>query len=130
MVNNLSVIIVVLLIFEIMFMVAARSYYYQNVQYLLTSRARVLMRSFQTYQSEQVAGFEDVAREFVGNFADKEKMELQVVDATGHIVVSSTGFQPVEEISPDYSRAFSSDDGIGVWNGRNSTGENVMALSL
>lgn len=31
---------------------------------------------------------------------------------------------------PDYSRAFSSDDGIGVWNGRNSTGENVMALSL
>ena len=89
MVNNLSVIIVVLLIFEIMFMVAARSYYYQNVQYLLTSRARVLMRSFQTYQSEQVAGFEDVAREFVGNFADKEKMELQVVDATGHIVVSS-----------------------------------------
>ena len=130
MVNNLSVIIVVLLIFEIMFMVAARSYYYQNVQYLLTSRARVLMRSFQTYQSEQVAGFEDVAREFVGNFADKEKMELQVVDATGHIVVSSTGFQPVEEIMPDYSRAFSSDDGIGVWNGRNSTGENVMALSL
>lgn len=50
MINNLSVIVAVLLVFEIMFMVAARGYFYQNVQYVLTSRAQVLTDSFLTYQ--------------------------------------------------------------------------------
>ena len=130
MINNLSVIIAVLLVFEIMFMVAARGYFYQNVQYVLTSRAQVLTDSFLTYQSERISGFEDMAREFVGNFAEKEKMELQVVDASGNVLVSSSGFQPAEEKMPDYSLASSSEDGQGVWRGRNSAGENIMALSI
>ena len=77
MINNLSVIVAVLLVFEIMFMVAARGYFYQNVQYVLASRARVLTDSFLTYQSERISGFEDVAGNLWGILRKKKKWSFR-----------------------------------------------------
>ena len=68
------------------------------------------------------------------NFPDKERIEMQVVDADGHIVISSSGFAPGGEEADaskhqDYRLALDDADGSGVWHGRNAAGENVMAMT-
>ena len=131
MINGLGVIAGLLLVFEIAFMVAVQSYYYQSVENVLSVRAREAAGSFEQYISEATYDFENGAREYTENFIDKERMELQVINSAGRIVVSSTGFDPVQEKSmPDYEQAKTAADNQGVWHGKNSAGENVMAMTV
>lgn len=131
MINGLGVIAGLLLVFEIAFMVAIQSYYYQSVENVLSVRAREAAASFERYISEATYDFENGAREYTENFIDKERMELQVINSAGRIVVSSTGFDPVREKSmPDYEQARTAEGNQGVWHGKNSAGENVMAMTV
>ena len=82
--------------------------------------------------SDNSFDFETRAQEIVANFPDKETMEIQLVDAEGRILMSSSGFQPDNDAKmPDYDLAREDKtNGFGVWHGRNESGENVMALTM
>ena len=69
------------------------------------------------------------AKEFVEDFSDKSVMEVWVIDRSGNVVVSSSGFSVENEKYPDYAEAKLSDTGKATWVGRMSSGEKVMALS-
>jgi signal transduction histidine kinase len=79
--------------------------------------------------SDATFDFEAHAREFVENFEDKEKMEVQIIDSSGNVLVSSTGFAVTAGTMPDYETALKS-DASAVWNGKNSSGENIMAMTV
>ncbi len=127
MLNNLSVIITMLLIVEIAFAAAVRSYFYKNVEYSLEKRAEGVSATYMDYDLS--GGLANVSRTFVDQFPEKDKMEMQVLDGSGNILISSLGFAPRQESMPDFAQARSSTDQIGVWHGRNSAGENVMAYT-
>ena len=105
MLNGLGVVLVLLLILEIAMSMVVQSYYYQQVQNSLYARTRSLSDLLETYVNESGYVFSDNAYAFVESFPDKEKMELQILDAAGTILASSTGFLPKEELLPDYLNA-------------------------
>ena len=133
MINGFTVIVIFLGLMEIVFGVAIHSYYYQSVENVLENRADLYRRtvSLSTAANNAQVDLKTQGREFVERFTEKEKIELQVLDKTGRALVSSTGFEPrQEEKAQDYVRALQSEDGKGVWWGRNENREKVMALTM
>lgn len=128
--NVLAGIVLLLILVEIVAIAAVRYYYYQNVENALELRARQAYNTFSLYVSSPTFDFETGAWDFVEAFRDKEKMELQVINADGEAVVSSSGFVPQEQTMPDYELAKTAEDQMGVWHGRTADGESVMAMSV
>lgn len=128
--NVLAGIVLLLILVEIVAIAAVRYYYYQNVENALELRARQAYNTFSLYVSSPTFDFETGAWDFVEAFRDKEKMELQVINAAGEAVVSSSGFVPQEQTMPDYELAKTAEDQMGVWHGRTADGESVMAMSV
>lgn len=130
-INGLSVIVALLLIFGIVCVLAFRSYFYQNVQTVLYTRAGRMGSVLSEYVKDDPSfDFQSSARTILAAFNEQDMMEMQILDADGHAVMSSTGFTPVGDDMPDYERALESTDDIAVWQGDNANGENVMALTL
>lgn len=117
-------------IVEIAFMVAVRSYYYQSVETALGNRAETYRNSVSLTAafSNLSAGTADLSQrsqELVERFNNKEKMELQVLDKTGSVLISSTGFVPAPDLNmEDFKRALQAGSGDrGVWTGKTPTGK-------
>lgn len=71
--------------------------------------------------------FEDNAISIAGSFKYKDKIEVQVIDRFGEVVVSTTGFETATDSMPDYERAKTS--GTAVSRLTTSSGERIMAGS-
>ena len=124
-------IVAFLLVLQLLFMGMLRYYYYQSVESALESRAQLYNRTMELSSSAEPLSWDVRSRSLIVYFTDKDKMELQVLAADGHVLLSSTGFVPAQETSlPDYTRALSDAGGRGVWHGRNAAGEPVMALTM
>lgn len=113
----------------------ARNYYYNSIEQGLLQRSEVTIQYFGStlntgVNSGNSEAFYSAAQAFVESFDGRSRMELQILNASGDIIVSSTGFS-FENDDPlnDYKRAVQSEDGAGVWSGNNSNGEAVMAVS-
>ena len=135
--NGLGVIVGLLVVFEVAFAVVIRSYYYQRVKTSLYTRARSLSDRLSAEVKQDSFDFESSAWEEVEHFQDKEreKMELQVLDAGGNVLVSSTGFRPLADEKPDFVQALqavqrNTDEDRGVWRGRNAAGEKITAMTV
>ncbi len=107
-----------------------KNQYYESVRMTLNSRATTLVMSYFNSQStvtDEV--FNKMAKNFVDNFADKNVMEVWVIDKNGSVVVSSTGFSVKGESYPDYNYAIANENGIGEWVGKMQNNEKVMTLT-
>ncbi|MBQ1279050.1 MAG: HAMP domain-containing histidine kinase [Clostridia bacterium] len=82
---------------------------------------------FSNLSAADLSTFEDAAVSLSDAFAHKNKIEVQVIDKEGNVVVSTTGFQTSRDVMTDYESAISSDSGSAVWRGENSGGEKIMA---
>ena len=71
--------------------------------------------------------FEDMAFALVDSFAYKTKLEVQVLDNNGRILVSTTAFQTYGETPIDYENAKTAKDGVATFRGENSGGESIFA---
>lgn len=71
--------------------------------------------------------FEDMAFALVDSFAYKTKLEVQVLDNNGRILVSTTAFQTYGETPTDYENAKNSKYGVATFRGKNSGGESIFA---
>ncbi len=129
-VNGLGVFAVILLLLETAFFFAFRAYVYGEAKNALYVRASAQAVLLERYTITTPFDFEENAGELVESFTEKETMELQIVDTDAHILMSSSGFSTARSERPaDFDAARESDDGIGVWHGKNENGEKVMALS-
>ena len=128
--NAFFLIVVFLLALQLLFTVMLRFYYYQSAENALEGRAQLHQRTMEVYWGADTLLSEEVSREIIANYSDKDKMELQVLDPTGRVLLSSSGFVPSVDRTPDFARALASEEGRGVWRGRTDTREPVMALTI
>ena len=73
--------------------------------------------------------FKDVAISVSDAFSHKDKLEVQVFDSKGNLFLSTTGFIPEKNVAPDFENALNSSDNTAVFNGKNSGGEKVYAVT-
>ena len=108
-----------------------KGYYYNYVEMTLDSHASDLVNNyFSSYIGTGDDTFVSGAINFVENFSDKDMMDVWVIDSSGRPVVSASGFEIQDNMSmPDYEIASSSDTNRGMWTGRLSNGEKVMAVT-
>ena len=134
MVNGLGVVLVLLLILELTMAIVVQSYYYQQVQNNLYTRAKSLCDIVETYINRGDFQFRDGVHSFVEEFPEKEMMELQFISASGKILASSTGFIPETDSLTDFQQAIQSHflggETRAAWVGKNATGEKVSAVTV
>ena len=129
------VVVIMSIVIAVCVMGLVRSYYYNSIEQGLLQRSQVTIRYFSStlntgVNSGNSEAFHSAAQAFVESFDSRNKMELQILNASGDIIVSSTGFS-FENDDPlnDYYRAVQSPRGHGVWSGSNGNGESVMAVT-
>lgn len=108
-----------------------RGYYYNYVEMTLDSHASDLVNSyFSNYIGTDNDTFVSGAINFVENFSDKDMMDVWIIDYSGRPVVSASGFEIQDNMTmQDYDLALHSDTDKGMWTGRLSSGEKVMAVT-
>jgi signal transduction histidine kinase len=83
-------VIIALIVTSLIFAV---SYLYnQDVEQTLENISAEISGTFEEYQCENSTVFLSSARDYVENFAHKESMEVMVINSTGRVVLTSTGF--------------------------------------
>ena len=115
MLNTLSVIltIIILIVVSLIFIV---TYIFQNsVEQNLNTTSSELSLVFSGFQSDSSTSFTASARDYVENFDKKEEMEVLVINSSGRVVMTSTGFTPDDnEQIPDFNDALSNENGTCV----------------
>ncbi len=130
-VNNLGVISIMLFAVVISGTVFVRSYYYGTARQYLTSRINMISSILQRSYNDPAVSFSAEVRSIVENWNEKDKTELMVVDSSGRVGLTSSGFVPEESLDSmdDFSQALSSGTS-GFYTGKISSGENIMAVCL
>ena len=128
--NSLSVVVLVLMVSLAAFVVAVMQYYYANVRSSLEAKARTTTDFFGSYISQSYNEYYLNVYQYAQKFEEKDRLELQFINASGAIVSSSFGL--TAGMSPgtrDITEAMDDRD-IRTFSGRDpSTGERVMAVS-
>ncbi|MBR3988519.1 MAG: HAMP domain-containing histidine kinase [Clostridia bacterium] len=127
--NTLLVVIVVVLFVVFCLSYAVRIYYYHSVSQTLSGESAEFVTVLNNSTSAS-STFASTARGYVENFDGKEKMEITAIDASGKVIITSTGFTPDStEQMPDYQKATSENLNFYEWTGKLSSGENVKAVT-
>ncbi|MGN1112735.1 MAG: ATP-binding protein [Acutalibacteraceae bacterium] len=129
-INTLGVFLVIIVLLVTSLSFAIQSFFYSGIQQTIAGRSNELTNFFSAYLSADSDSFTQTARSYVESFPDKELMELLVINSSGEVIITSTGFFPDEnEAMPDYESALISDDNFAVWSGKLNSGESVMAVT-
>ena len=123
--HYILVVFLALLLVEVIFLLAIRTYYYESIYTTITTHISTAEGYFQKYQlSGENVPLQEVLDSFTLN-----NTELEVLTLDGNMITSSTGFQPDRTITTsDVPEA--AGGGIGRWVGRQpGTNESVMAVS-
>lgn len=128
--NTFLVTILIVLVLECGFCLTVRNYFYSSIEQGMLQRSQVTAKYFQTFANE-TSDFLSSAQAFVDEYEYKDKLELQVINPQGRIVVTSTSrFLPSQsQKMPDYDSALASSEGVGKWNGYNIDGEHIMCIT-
>ena len=128
MLNTLSVILTII-IFVVVSLIFLVTYLFQSsVENSLSATSSELSLVFSGYQSDSSTSFTSTSRDYVENFDKKEMMEVMVINSSGRVVMTSTGFIPAEDtVFPDFEEAKTKDEGHAFYRGKLSSGESVMS---
>lgn len=128
--NNISIMVVIVMLVVIAYSVSTYAYYYTNLQQNLESRAKTTTDFFGTYLNQSYNEFYQSCATFAQTFEDKNRLELQFIKVSGKLVASSYGqWSGQEPGTPEIRRAMESRE-PEVFIGRNpGTGERIMAVS-
>ncbi len=129
----LSTMLVIILIVSMIVtgLIFAVTYLFNTeVERSLSSVSNELTAVFDGYTADNSTAFAQEAHDYVENFSHKEQMEVMVLNSTGRIILTSSGFSFDEgEEMPDFNSACESDNKSAFWSGQLGSGENVTALS-
>lgn len=128
MLNTLSVVlaIIVLIVVSLIFVI---TYLYQSsVEQIFENTVNELSLVFPAYKCDNTTTFNANVREYVENFDRKEEMEIIVINSTGRIIMTSTGFTPENTLDmPDFTQAQTNSEGFAKWSGTLGSGERAMS---
>ncbi|MCH5304376.1 MAG: HAMP domain-containing histidine kinase [Ruminococcus sp.] len=124
----LTVLIIILIVTGLIY---GTVYLFNNeVERTLTTVGQELSTVFENYEADNSTAFTSGARNYVENFQHKEQMEVMVVNSTGRIVLTSTGFSYDEdEDIQDFEKAKNSKDGYAFESGTSLSGEQITSYT-
>ncbi len=121
--NVFSLVAAVVIVIEIIVGIFIQMYYYDAAR----NRANDLCRGFSLLATVPASEFASTARQYIEKFEHKDKIEVQILDSDGNIIITSNGFDPGNFEMPDYKSALTSEDSTATWTGTLSQGESIMA---
>ena len=128
MLNTLSVILTIIILIVVALIFVVTYLFQSGVEQNLASTGNELSIVFSGFQSNGSAEFASAARDYVENFDKKEHMGVMVLNSTGKVVLTSTGFIPDEnEKFTDFESALKNEDGYAFWSGKLLSGEPAMS---
>ena len=129
-VNTIMPVMVLLGLIVVVCSTGISSYYFSNMQKGMETRANALADAFNSYFMNSYAEYSQMAARSVSSFEDKDRIELQFINSTGRIQMSTSGLTAGTSPGTDeIDRALSTGE-AAVFQGRDSeTGESIMAVS-
>jgi len=121
--NVMSVVVAVVIVVEIVLGIFVQTYYNETAR----SRANELCQGFSLLATVSASEFPAKARQYIENFEHKDKIEVQIIDSKGKIIITSNGFDPGTPKMPDYETAIKSESSTASWTGTTDQGEKIMA---
>lgn len=125
---NYTIVILVTIIFlEILLAVFIRQYYYGNITQILKEKVAVTTEFYQKYLVYET--FDYKSQYIIENFSMDERAEIQIINLSGKIVNSSSGFSMEKPVSTaDFEKALRGE--MGTWRYKDpDTGEELIAVS-
>ncbi|MBQ9980747.1 MAG: HAMP domain-containing histidine kinase [Oscillospiraceae bacterium] len=128
--NCFLVVIVTVIIAVLLFSMSFTNYYYTSVRTILEEKAESTSAFFSSYVIESYNEYYKNAYQYAETFEDRDTLEMQFINTSGRIIVSSYG------LAAGYSPG--TDDITGALTGKVSTvfqgkdpetGEHIMAVS-
>ena len=130
MLNTIMPVLVLVILAVCLFSASITSYYYTSMESTLKAQARSDAESFNSYSMDSYGEYYQAANLLVENFADKDVLELQFINTSGRIQLSSYGLTTGN--SPGTSDITDAMETGEVQSFRGSdpqTGENIRAVS-
>lgn len=129
-INTFGVIIAVITLLVVCLSVFVQSLSYSTVEQSINSRISELTAVFPNYECASTLEFQNTCSKYVEQFEYKEQMELMIINASGRVTMTSTGFEADEDIAmPDYESALNSGSDYSLWTGKLESGEKIMAAT-
>lgn len=129
--NNLSVVIVILVLIDIVAVSLIRYYYYNSVQQYLTSKMSIITSAVDRYSSDDKTNYNTEVRSLIENYEFKSQVELMAIDLDGEIALTSSGFSPPSDIEMlDFEQAKKSAGGASFAESKLSSGEKILAYTV
>lgn len=122
----LPIVLLVVIIGEVCVGIALFTYY----KNLCLDAASQYVRDINVLSLTEKEGFYKTARQYAQEFAFRDKVEVQIFDAEGDIIITTNGFasSSVYEKATDYRDAVLSGREAS-WYGKNANGERVLAVT-
>lgn len=129
--NYILMILIILLAFEITFILFIKNYFYNNILNIVTIRAEDTVESYNRYLIDENYSLSDIVKKTISDqsIKDKDDLEFQILDNMGNIKVSSSGFILKERLETRDVMA-AKKGYTESWTGKNNlTRERIMAVS-
>ncbi len=128
--NSMSPIIMLVLIALMIFIAGISNYYFVSVKNGLEIKAKAAEEFIGMYSMGSYSDYYNMACEYTANFDDRDKLELQFINTSGRIEVSTYGV--TVGLSPktsDISEALSTGAAANFEGNDPNTGERIIAVS-
>ena len=129
--NTVMPVFILVLLIVVLFSTGVSSYYYGTIRKGLETRAQAMANSFNEYFMDNgYMGFYPKAVQAADSFEDKNSIELQFINSSGRIQVSTSGLTAgTSPGTSDITQAIETAE-MAPFQGRDpETGENIMAVS-
>ena len=128
MLNTLSVILTIIVLIVIILISAISYLFHSQIEQDLHSASNELSVVFSGFEANSPAEFTSAARDYIENFDKKEKMGVMILNSSGRVILTSTGFIPSEkENMTDFESARKNNSGSAFWDGKLLSGERAMS---
>ena len=129
-VNTIAPIFVLLILIVTLFSAGIASYYYISMQKGLESRARAATDAFNNYTIDSYMDYYRAASSYTDKFEDRDRIELQFINSSGRIQVSTSGLTAGTTPGTDDITQAISNSQLSAFQGKDpQTGESVMSVS-
>ena len=128
MLNTLSVILAIILLIVVTLIISLSYMFQSQIERDLHAASNELSVVFPGFHANPPIDFASASRDYIENFDKKESMAVMVLNSSGRVVLTSTGFLPSEkEQMTDFDEARTSGTDYAFWHGKLLSGERAMS---
>ncbi len=127
-VNSLLLTVSILAISIVVFSTSIKKYFYNNIYQMLYIESSNLYDTFTSDTLESTVTFEGAALDYIQIFSEKDAVKVTIFDNNNKVLYSTLKDTPENILEmEDYNQALHSIDNFGLFIGKSSSGEKIMA---